>query len=75
MSTCVIVRARIEGGLRGDGIPLVEKNDKTQHLFKTTILPYHPLYIINLVYYVKLIMHMKGYNSLLMIIYELNNCD
>ncbi len=38
-----------------------------------TIPPYHPLWIINFVYYVKLIMHMKCYNSLLMMIHELNN--
>ncbi len=40
------------------------------------VLPwfYHPLWIINFVYYVKLIMHVKCKNSLL-IIYELNNGD
>ncbi len=47
------------GGMWGDGIPLVEKNDKKHPLCKTTIPPYHPLWIINFVYYVKLIMHMK----------------
>ncbi len=38
-------RARIE-----DGIPLVEKNYKKHPLCKTTIPPYHPLWIINFVY-------------------------
>ncbi len=33
----------------------------------------HPLWIINVVYKVKLIMHMKCYNYLLMIISELND--
>ncbi len=47
------------GGVRGDGIPLVENNDKKHPLCKTTVFPYHPLWIIHFVYYVKLIMHMK----------------
>ncbi len=61
------------GGGGGGGISLVGKNDKKHPLCKTTIPPYHPLCIINFVYYVKRIMHMKCYNSLLMIISELNN--
>ncbi len=36
-------------GLRGGGIPLMEKNDKKHHLCKTSIPPHHPLFIINLV--------------------------
>ncbi len=59
--------------MMGDGIPLVEKKkDKKHPLCKTTIPPYHLLWIIKLVYYVKH-MHMKFFNSLLMIIHELNN--
>ncbi len=45
--------------MMGDGIPLVKKkNDKKHPLCKTTIPPYHLLWIIKLVYYVKH-MHMK----------------
>ncbi len=64
------------GGMRGGGgIPLVEKNYKKHPLCKATIPPYHPLWIINFVYYVKRIMHMKCTNSLLMINYEIKNGD
>ncbi len=45
------------GGMRGDGIPLVKKKNKKHPLCKTTIPPNHPPWIINFVYYVKMIMH------------------
>ncbi len=59
-------------GDAGDGILLVERK-MTKSIPSVNLWIY--LWIINFVYYVKLIMHTKCQNALLMIIYELNNGD
>ncbi len=53
-STIICKQGSNWGGMRGG-----RKQWQKASPCKTTVFPYHPLWIIHFVYYVKLIMHMK----------------